>query len=146
MLEEVSASNSSNVTNVTTLSPILTSDPMCVGPPQISKDFARPCLIANMQLGSNNLQGALSGDAGTNPFIRGALAFIQELDISNNSLSGALLGSLDGLPRLKKLHVDHNHFEYGMTPEVVLKACSAPFGLECTGIPQESCSAFDEVS
>ena len=101
------------------------------------------CLIANIDLSSNGMAGSLASDGTASPFAGGALRWVQELDFSNNSLLGIPLESLTAMPRLQTLLAANNRFDYENTPYEVLRACSAPFGLQCTGMPQESCSAFD---
>ena len=67
--------------------------------------------------------------------------WVQELDFSNNSLTGVPLDSLAAMPRLRL-------FLPRTTPSITSRrrrssfARAAPFGLQCTGLPQESCSAF----
>ena len=114
----------------------LTSDPSC-------KASGGMCLIANIDLSSNGMAGSLASDGTPSPFAGGALRWVQELDFSNNSLLGIPLESLTAMPRLQTLLAANNRFDYENTPYEVLRACSAPFGLQCTGMPQESCSAFD---
>ena len=113
----------------------LTSDPYCY-------ESRGQCLIANIDLSSNGMRGFLADENSSSPFSSGALMWVQELDFSNNSLTGVPLDSLAAMPRLRTLLAAHNSFDYESTPSELLRACAAPFGLQCTGLPQESCSAF----
>ena len=100
------------------------------------------CLIADIDLSNNNMTGTLDGG---HAFMGGALKWLQELDMSDNGLSGVPLDSLSAVPRLKKLLIANNRFEYQRMPPQLMQACDTPLGigLACTGLPPESCSAFE---
>jgi hypothetical protein len=77
---------------------LLPSEPFC----RLANGF---CVIANINLQSNNVKGTFDT---SNPFLSGALAYVQELDLSNNSLTGPLLdtAALRAMPRLRYIATD----------------------------------------
>ena len=112
----------------------LTSDPYCI-------QDAGECLIAYIDLSNNSMNGELVGSSGNSPFATGALRWVQELDLSNNRLMGRPMNTLAEFPRLQRLLISNNLFNYLSMPDELLRACAAPLGLVCTGLPQQSCSA-----
>ena len=67
------------------------------------------------------------------------------LQVANNSLfNGLSVSMLHDLPRLRVFSAQQNAFNYSASSAALFAACAAPFsGLTCTGLPPESCEAFE---